>query len=183
MSATIQFETWKKPPLSMNDRLNRHVHADRVASIRSVGRVYGRSLVALGKIKTGEPIRVRLVWYTPDRTRRDTDNTVATLKPLCDGLVDAKIVPDDTPEWMDKLPTRIVYRKGEPGLELHIETVAERNTRAALAAAKAMGCKPSYSLYAAEPEGCQQHESGWRYGGTCTFATRIALAAIEAGEQ
>ena len=53
---------------------------------------------------------VELVWFVTDKRRRDADNPVLTLKALCDGLVDAEIVPDDTPEYMTKLPVRIEYR-------------------------------------------------------------------------
>lgn len=43
-----------------------------------------------------------LTWFVTDNRRRDEDNMVGLLKPLCDGLVDAGVVPDDTPQWMGK---------------------------------------------------------------------------------
>ncbi|WP_244278017.1 hypothetical protein [Gordonia westfalica] len=64
--------------------------------------------------------------YTPrDVRRRDADNLVPTLKAACDGLVDAGLVADDTPDLMTKqMPTIHPAEKGERGrlwLELHIE--------------------------------------------------------------
>ena len=52
---------------------------------------------------------VSLVWYVNDRRRRDDENPVATLKALCDGLVDAEVVEDDTALFMLKHMPRIVY--------------------------------------------------------------------------
>ena len=45
---------------------------------------------------------VTLTWHVTDAKRRDEDNMFGLLKPLADGLVDAGVVPDDTPRWMGK---------------------------------------------------------------------------------
>ena len=45
---------------------------------------------------------------------RDDENLVATLKPACDGLVDAGVVVDDTPQYMAKeMP--VIVPPPEPG--------------------------------------------------------------------
>lgn len=65
---------------------------------------------------------VQLHYLPADNRRRDTDNLVATLKPLCDGLVDYGLVPDDTPEFMAK-PEPIIHkheRGDKPRLWLEI---------------------------------------------------------------
>lgn len=133
MSAVLDFPQWDRPPLSLNDR-PRHwaQHSKRVAEVRAAAEAACREALADGRLEVLEPLAVTLVWYAPTRARRDADNPVATLKALCDGLVDAGIVPDDVPEWMDKRPVEIVYRKGEPGVALHVETVAEVRERAAM---------------------------------------------------
>ena len=46
--------------------------------------------------------QVTLHYRPRDNRRRDADNLVPTLKALCDGLVDAGLVPDDTPNYMHK---------------------------------------------------------------------------------
>lgn len=59
-----------------------------------------------------------------DRRKRDEDNVVPTLKALCDGLVDAKVVKDDTPQYMVKNMPVIEYRKGaKPHLELVVSVL------------------------------------------------------------
>jgi crossover junction endodeoxyribonuclease RusA len=40
------------------------------------------------------------VHYAPRDSRRDAINLAATTKPVEDGLVDARVVPDDTAEWV-----------------------------------------------------------------------------------
>ena len=37
------------------------------------------------------------------KTRRDPHNVFATVKPIVDGLVDARFWPDDTAEWVTVL--------------------------------------------------------------------------------
>lgn len=125
---------WVKPPLSLNDRPKHWAaRGAQVAKVRELAAVLCREQIAAGNLDVLDPVVVTLVWFAPDRRARDADNPVATLKPVCDGLVDAGLVPDDTPEWIDKRPVQIVYRKNEPGVELHIETWAEVVERAAVA--------------------------------------------------
>lgn len=94
-------------PLSLNDRLHWRVKAEKVAELRQMG--WG--LAKHHKLPKGmQRIRVTLIYRPRDRRRRDVDNLVATLKPLIDGLVDARIVRDDTPEHIQLDMPRI----GEP---------------------------------------------------------------------
>lgn len=139
MSATIIPLPWPKPPLSLNDRPSHpKARAREVREVREAAAAACAALIAKGALDVLEPVTVTLVWFAPDHRKRDADNPVATLKPLCDGLADAGLVPDDTPEWMDKRPVQIIYRKGEPGVELHIERRAEVIERAARALYAAM---------------------------------------------
>jgi crossover junction endodeoxyribonuclease RusA len=105
---------WPKPPLSMNQRRHWAPKARDVATCRSWAAWAARA----ARIPSLTHTTVELVWYVPDKRRRDEDNATETLKPLCDGLVDAGVVPDDTPQWMTKLMPRIEYRRGAGGVEL-----------------------------------------------------------------
>ena len=51
---------------------------------------------------------------TRDNRRRDTDNLIATGKPIYDALVTYGLVPDDTPRWMGK-PEPIIEPKSVTG--------------------------------------------------------------------
>lgn len=111
---TVLTFPWQRPPLSANDRMH---WATKARATRAI-----RDLTAIDARKAGIPavehVTARLAWVVTDRRRRDTDNTYPTFKAMCDGLVDAGIVPDDTPEFMTKLAPVIVY---EPGGKARVE--------------------------------------------------------------
>lgn len=112
---------YEAPPLTENQRLNRYVRARVVKQLRGEAGMLARAarIPELGRC------RVTLTWFVRTTHRRDADNVVPTLKAACDGLVDAGIVTDDTPNLMDKLMPVIVYRPGvRQSLELLVEAVA-----------------------------------------------------------
>lgn len=90
---------WPRPLLSANDRMHWAEKARLTKLIRTMTTMLARS----ADIPATGHVTVRLVWVVRDNRRRDTDNTYPTFKAMCDGLVDAGIVPDDTPEFMTKL--------------------------------------------------------------------------------
>lgn len=123
---------WDAPPVKANGGYgNRYARAAKVREVRqTVGLLARRSGISRGLQK----IRVQLVWYVPDRRRRDTDNLWGTLKPAADALAggggrgstyDWPVVRDDTPEFMEKPEPRIVYRKGQRKRLVLVVTVLE----------------------------------------------------------
>jgi len=116
-SQTFSFP-WTKAPLSMNDRLHHMQKAKITAELRALMHATARHLPEMDRVE------VALVWVVSDRRKRDEENIVATLKPLCDGLVDAEIVPDDTPQYMVKRMPQIRYEKGAtPHFEFTVSEV------------------------------------------------------------
>lgn len=87
---------YARPPLTANQRLHWRERADRTSGIRTSARFLARRIPYLGRCE------VALTWVVTDRRRRDADNIVPTLKAMCDGLVDAGVVSDDTPDLMVK---------------------------------------------------------------------------------
>lgn len=112
---------WETPPLTLNQRFAHPAQQwALVKKVRSTAALLARSqrIPPLGRC------RVTLTWYVRTKHRRDADNVTATLKALCDGLVDAGIVTDDTPDLMDKRMPVITYRPGvAPAVEILIEAV------------------------------------------------------------
>lgn len=107
------------PPLTANQRMHWHVKADITAGVRKMAGFKAHRIPYLGKC------RVTLTWFVNTKHRRDADNVVPTLKAMCDGLVDAGIVTDDTPDLMVKVMPVITYDKTcEPHMELRIEMIA-----------------------------------------------------------
>lgn len=99
---TWRFE-WKKPPLSLNDRMHHMAKAKITAAIRADMHARARTVPEM------ERCEVFLVWFVTDKRRRDDENPVPTLKALCDGLIDAEVVEDDTSVYMIKRMPSIVY--------------------------------------------------------------------------
>lgn len=111
----VRFTEWESPPLTANQR---HPHWAVEAKLKK--QVRGKTLELTQHFPAMKRISVQLTWWVNDRRRRDTDNLWPTLKACCDGLVDAGLVPDDTPEFMDKPQPQIVYVKKQV-MPAHVE--------------------------------------------------------------
>lgn len=123
MIYTIGFYEWSRPPLTANQRFNHWGVKSRL-----VKQVRGMTFDKTQHLPQMERCKVQLVWFVNDRRRRDTDNLYPTLKACCDGVVDAGVVPDDTPEFMDKPQPQIIYVPKEiiqAHVELHITDIGE----------------------------------------------------------
>lgn len=94
----LPFEVVSQVP-SLNDRDHWAVKAKKVKEWRDAAHLLARS----ARIPPCERIRVELHYVPKTSQRRDPDNLVAAYKPLCDGLVDAKVVPDDTERWVERV--------------------------------------------------------------------------------
>jgi len=109
------------PPLSLNARMHWATKARITKEIRSfvAASLRGAPQVVMADW-TG--VRVGLVYVPRDNRGRDRDNLVATLKPAIDGIVDAGIVPDDTPEYVTWEPPVIApANRADPHLYLTLE--------------------------------------------------------------
>lgn len=97
---------YSRPPLNLNDRRNRREHAAVVARLRRDAQIVCRA-AHLGRWQL---VRIGLFWQpglefgkpTGARTR-DAENLVASQKPICDGLQDAGLVPNDDAAHMERL--------------------------------------------------------------------------------
>lgn len=66
---------------------------------------------------------VRLIIPVPDRRRRDPANLTPLTKACVDGLVDAAVWPDDTPDYVETLEPRLVHVPATKGLVATVELV------------------------------------------------------------
>lgn len=110
---------YPSPPITANQRMHWAQKAKLTKRVRAETAIKCRD----AHIPELGTCRVTLTWFVNTTHRRDADNIVPTLKAMCDGIVDAGIVTDDTPQLMDKLMPVITYQKGGvPRMELRIET-------------------------------------------------------------
>ncbi len=99
--------------LSMNDRSHWRVRAREVRAWRTAAHY-----AALEQLPGGPSARtvgrrlVELELPVRDSRRRDPHNYAPTLKAVVDGLVDAGLWPDDTPEHLRTLEPVLVARGG-----------------------------------------------------------------------
>lgn len=83
-------------PLNLNARTHWAVKAKQVREVRQAA----ASLTLAAQVPPLQHISVELHYRPRDKRRRDPLNLVAMLKPIEDGIVDAGIIPDDTPEYL-----------------------------------------------------------------------------------
>lgn len=89
---------WTRPPLTLNDRGTKPVVRNHV--VRTVRR-NAHAHAHLARIPPLHRLAAEL-HYAPRGSRtRDPLNLVATLKAIEDGLVDANLVPDDDPTYVE----------------------------------------------------------------------------------
>lgn len=65
-------------------------------------------------------ILVEPTFYHKTRRKRDTDNAIGSLKSAYDGIVDSRIVLDDTPEYFIRGEPKFLIDKNHPRVELRI---------------------------------------------------------------
>jgi len=94
-SATIHIPLAMNP-LSLNGRQHWRVKAKHTKQWREFAGLMAKGLDPFGTCD------VTLTWFVTTSHRRDEDNLYPLLKALCDGLVDAGITADDTPDLMGK---------------------------------------------------------------------------------
>jgi crossover junction endodeoxyribonuclease RusA len=115
--STVLTFGWPRPPLNANQRLHWAQKAKLTRTIREITKMTAQR----DNLQAADQITVQLTWVVADKRRRDSDNVYPTFKAMCDGLVDAGIVPDDTPQYMDKRAPLIRHEPGgRPRLELEV---------------------------------------------------------------
>ena len=74
-------------------------------------------------LKTIERCEIEEVFTIPTKRRMDIENLMIACKPFLDGFVDAKLIHDDSWQYVKKLSGRIVYKKGCRQTEIIITEV------------------------------------------------------------
>lgn len=71
--------------------------------------------------------KIRITYHFTNNRWIDTDNLVTGMKAYQDGLIDASIVPDDTPEHVilgEPTFTKVPKKQKSPGVEIVVERIA-----------------------------------------------------------
>lgn len=108
-----------KPPLNANQRLHWAEKARRVALVRDAVGFRAKGVIPPRRT----PVAVHLRWHVTDRRRRDPSNLMPTQKAALDGLVQAGVLVDDSPQYVTEGMPMIEHWSG-PRLFLVVEEVA-----------------------------------------------------------
>ena len=142
--------TFHAPDESMN--LNQRWHWAKQARVTRRWRdtaAYAAVVAARGIPLPLGPSTIRTTIAVYGRLRRDPANYTPTVKACVDGLVDAGLWPDDTPDWVETIEPRLrVIQRGMPQT-IDIE-ITPRN----------QGAHP-----------CQQHDASTAAEDTATSST------------
>lgn len=106
-----------KPPLSLNQRLHWAEKARRSRRIRES--VYWQAKAL--RLGTVDHVTVQLHYAAPVLRQRDPDNLIPSQKPAVDGLVDARLIPGDTPQHLSWSMPLIHPGANKPRLWLTLE--------------------------------------------------------------
>lgn len=98
-------------PVTLNNRMHHMVRARRVRRFRDAACVLAKQQ----KIPALPRVRIELHYAPRDSRRRDPINFALTLKACEDGIVDAGVIPDDTPEFSEPTMPVIDPPTGKPG--------------------------------------------------------------------
>ena len=79
-------------------------------------------MCANGKTKFSGPVKVLMIWYSKDR-RRDPDNVMAGQKFVFDGMVNAKIIPNDTQKYITEIEHRFKIDSKNPRVRVEVSEI------------------------------------------------------------
>jgi len=99
------------PLLNMNERLHWTKQRSRARAWRAAARLGVFHTVPRPPI-AAPPSTVRVYLPVLGNLRRDPSNWYPTVKHIVDGLVDAHLWPDDTPQWVTTVePVLVPYKR------------------------------------------------------------------------
>lgn len=102
--------------LSANQRLNWRRKAERSRWLRTAARAsaaaYRQSLGQRAPLEVKVRCEVQVAW--PNRRRRDVHNLMPTVKPCIDGIVDARVLHDDSDQHLLGPDLRVTEQLCDP---------------------------------------------------------------------
>jgi crossover junction endodeoxyribonuclease RusA len=96
-------------PLTLNHRMHYMVRAKKIAEMR-----HGAAeVIALAGVPPLDHLKAWIEYAPRDSRRRDPINLIPTLKASEDALMDAGVVPDDNPQYVESVMPKILPKSGE----------------------------------------------------------------------
>jgi crossover junction endodeoxyribonuclease RusA len=109
------------PALSPNARVHWSARCEVVAAYRMIAKSRAHEQMERGDMRfrvfAVPTFEMGVTLVTPSNKRRDLDNLLAACKPLIDGIVDARLLVDDSSRYLTRIT---VQRRVEPDAEAHV---------------------------------------------------------------
>lgn len=109
---------YARPPMLANDQ--RSWHFRRVAACKRDVTTAVNWLARAAHVGPCGPSSVTIIWFAPDRRRRDPDSLGPFAKAAMDGLVSAGVWPDDNSEWVRRVILEIRCDRERPRIEIRM---------------------------------------------------------------
>ena len=109
--------SFNKPPITANHRYHWAKKAKLTKAIRHEAHIRAKAM----RLNPTKHAHVRLFYRPADNRRRDPSNLMPTQKALVDGLVDAGVVPDDTPQFVTEYMPTILPAEGRGNAAMWLE--------------------------------------------------------------
>ena len=113
---------FRKPPLTTNEQRRAHYYTVAKAKKEVADVVSWRAREQ--NIKHLGPSVITVIWYAPDKRKRDNDALAFYLKAAKDALC-PQVWPDDSSEWVVEDRMAVRYDKDNPRIEILIEEVTD----------------------------------------------------------
>lgn len=107
---------YDRPPLRPNERVHWSVRSRTTREVRNAASVEARRQ----NVPPQPPSEVRIVWWAPDKRRRDASALAMFGKAAIDGLVDAGVWPDDHSGHVIRESHEVRLDRHNPRIELWI---------------------------------------------------------------
>ena len=112
-----------RPPTPNARFGNRYAEAAKTRTWRDAARLIGVDAVNRTGWKAPAKARITLTFIVPTHASRDTDNLVASTKPLTDGLRDAKVLVGDNHQVLEWGAPQVEYIRGAAATRYLVEVV------------------------------------------------------------
>lgn len=123
LEGTLRIQVPGRPPTPNARFGNRFAQASETKRWRNDARLIALDVVNRSGWRAPAKARLTPIFYVPDNRPRDTDNLVASIKPLIDGLVDAKALVGDKSAVLVWGAPQVIVARGARATEFLIEVI------------------------------------------------------------
>lgn len=107
-----------RPPMSLNQQ--RRAHWTKVRTAKTQTEFWVRQAARQARLPAMVQAHVEVVWFAPDKRRRDADSLAPFLKGCLDALVAGGWLPDDDHRHVPTVTMSIEVDTADPRIEVRV---------------------------------------------------------------